>query len=149
VFGVDPRQAFKESLDDDFNTAKAIADLSEIFRIANDLLCSGESERAAKLKTPGDISRVLVEAETMLKDAGDVLGLWQEAPQQYNARRRSKGVSKLSMTTEEIEAKIEARNAARRGKDFKLSDQIRDELRAKGIVLKDSPRGTEWYAADD
>jgi cysteinyl-tRNA synthetase len=44
----------------------------------------------------------------------------------------------------EIEAQIERRNAARKAKNFKESDRIRDELAAKGIVLKDGPQGTTW-----
>ena len=44
----------------------------------------------------------------------------------------------------EIETAIAARNAARKAKDFKESDRIRDELAAKGIVLKDGPTGTTW-----
>ena len=44
----------------------------------------------------------------------------------------------------EIAAAIAARNAARKAKDFKESDRIRDELLAKGIVLKDGPAGTTW-----
>ncbi len=48
------------------------------------------------------------------------------------------------MPKEAIAAAIAARNAARKAKDFKQSDRIRDELLAKGIVLKDGPGGTTW-----
>ena len=44
----------------------------------------------------------------------------------------------------EVEAQIELRNEARKTKNFKESDRIRDELAAKGIVLKDGPSGTTW-----
>lgn len=47
----------------------------------------------------------------------------------------------------EVDAKVEARNAARKAKDFKESDRIRDELAAMGVVLKDSKDGTTWEVA--
>ena len=43
-----------------------------------------------------------------------------------------------------VESKIEQRNAARKSKDFKRSDQLRDELLAMGIEIKDSAQGTTW-----
>jgi cysteinyl-tRNA synthetase len=48
------------------------------------------------------------------------------------------------MLEPEIEAKIEDRNAARRARNFKLADQIRDELAAREIILEDTPQGTRW-----
>jgi cysteinyl-tRNA synthetase len=47
-------------------------------------------------------------------------------------------------TEAEIEAAIAARQAARKAKDFKESDRIRDELKAKGVILEDGPKGTTW-----
>ena len=44
----------------------------------------------------------------------------------------------------EIEATIEARNAARKRRDFKESDRLRDELLAAGIILEDTPQGVRW-----
>ncbi len=44
----------------------------------------------------------------------------------------------------DIEAAIAARQAARKAKDFKESDRIRDDLKAKGVILEDGPKGTSW-----
>jgi cysteinyl-tRNA synthetase len=52
--------------------------------------------------------------------------------------------SKKAVDTAAIERAIEARLAARKAKDFKESDRIRDELAAQGIILKDGPQGTTW-----
>jgi cysteinyl-tRNA synthetase len=54
---------------------------------------------------------------------------------------------KETVLDEEIMAKIEERNEARKNKDFEKSDKIRDELLAKGIVLEDTPEGTFWKKA--
>jgi cysteinyl-tRNA synthetase len=44
----------------------------------------------------------------------------------------------------EIEAAIAARRAARKAKDFKESDRIRDDLKSRGVILEDGPTGTSW-----
>ena len=46
-----------------------------------------------------------------------------------------------------IEAAIAARQAARKAKDFKESDRIRDDLKARGVILEDGPKGTTWKRA--
>jgi len=58
----------------------------------------------------------------------------------------SKGVNRQSFK-DMVEARVEARNAARKAKDFKESDRIRDELAQMGVVLKDSKDGTTWEIA--
>ncbi len=55
-----------------------------------------------------------------------------------------KDLTQVDANEESIEQVINRRNAARRAKNFKEADRIRDELAAKGIVLKDGPDGTTW-----
>jgi cysteinyl-tRNA synthetase len=148
VFGFDPIARFKEAMDDDFNTAKAIADLGEVFKIANDLITGKERERIGRMLSPADTSRLLYEIKDIVRDTGDVLGLWLEDPNKYMERRKMASSSKLEISPGEIQALIDERNAARAAKNFKRGDEIRAELLAKGIVLKDSPKGTEWHAKD-
>ncbi|HKD23446.1 MAG TPA: DALR domain-containing protein, partial [Rhizomicrobium sp.] len=58
--------------------------------------------------------------------------------------QKEKIAARTTVEAAEIEAAIAARNAARKAKDFKESDRIRDALAAKGILLKDGPSGTTW-----
>jgi cysteinyl-tRNA synthetase len=60
---------------------------------------------------------------------------------------QTKNAPEPTLPAAEIESRIEARNAARKAKDFKESDRIRDELAQMGVVLKDSKDGTTWEVA--
>jgi cysteinyl-tRNA synthetase len=110
--------AFIREMDDDFNTANGIAVLFELSKQANlYLLEKNTSERV--------IHAFLREFEQLL----DVLGITLQEEE---------------LLDEEIEALIQKRNEARKNRNFALADQIRDELKAKNIILEDTPQGTRW-----
>jgi cysteinyl-tRNA synthetase len=110
--------AFIREMDDDFNTANGIAVLFELSKQANlYLLEKNTSERV--------IHAFLCEFEQLL----DVLGITLQEEE---------------LLDEEIEALIQKRNEARKNRNFALADQIRDELKAKNIILEDTPQGTRW-----
>ncbi len=112
---------FKEAMDDDFNTPEAMAVLFDL---------------AAEVNK----SRDPVQAG-LLKALGGVLGLLQRDPEAFmQAGPGDAG----DYTPERIQGLIDERLAARKGKDFKRSDAIRDELKAAGIVLEDAAQGTTW-----
>jgi cysteinyl-tRNA synthetase len=111
-------EAFIREMDDDFNTANGIAVLFELAKQANLYLHEkNTSERV--------IHAFLREFEQLL----DVLGITLQEEE---------------LLDEEIEALIQKRNEARKNRNFALADQIRDELKAKNIILEDTPQGTRW-----
>jgi cysteinyl-tRNA synthetase len=139
---VDPRKAFAEAMDDDFNTAIAIAELAAVFRAANELLHETAPKKGAERV------RLLREAGALIAELGGVLALFQQDPAAYLARRRDKRARALQIEPAEIERLIGERAAARKAKDYKRGDEIRDQLKAKQIVLKDGKDGTSWEIAE-
>lgn len=120
---VDKRKAqFIEAMDDDLNTADGIAALFELVRDINTFATQPRSKAA--LQYGADLFDTLT----------DVLGLLYD--------RKSDSLD------QEIEALIEKRQQARKEKNFALADQIRDDLKAKGIILLDTPQGVKWKKED-
>jgi cysteinyl-tRNA synthetase len=126
-------QAFHVAMDDDFNTPEAIAVLQNL---------AGEINRA---RSAGQEAEATVIARE-LRAIGAVLGLLSlPAEEWFRAAKTGVTAGEGAWDEVRIEAAITARQAARKAKDFKRSDEIRDELAAAGIVLEDKPGGvTVW-----
>lgn len=112
---------FEAVMDDDFNTADALAAIFELVKFAN----TNVNENSSKEFAAGLY-------EELFK-LSDVLGLKIE--------------KKEEILDKEIEDLIQERQAARKAKDFKRADEIRDELLKKGIILKDTREGVQWKRA--
>ena len=112
------KQKFEASMDDDFNTADAIAAVFEIVRVSN----STVNEES----TLSYIRHIL----SVLSKLCDVLGI--------------KTKRKEVILDEDIEKLILSRSEARKNKDFKRADEIRNELLEMGIVLEDTREGVKW-----
>ena len=128
---------FRDAMDDDFNTALALANVFDLVRGVNRLLADG-------LAGTDEARGALAAARAGIDELGGVLGLFTTAPAAFFARITERKMAELAITPDEIEQLIEERAAARKQKDFKRSDEIRDLLLARGIVLLDGPRGTSW-----
>lgn len=133
------RTAFRQAMDDDFNTPVAIAVLQRLRSDVNKLLDEGLSTEARKI------------AREEFRALGNVLGLFQLDNWQFNlaitpqSGSLSISDSAPSWDTEEIEGKLVERNEARKQKDFKRADEIRQSLAARGIVIEDKPDGTSRW----
>ena len=111
-----------ESLLDDLNTPKLLAHLNTL---ANKLSTADKAEK--------------INIKNNLIAAGKLLGILREDPDVWLGYNQSSNPEK-----EEIEGLINQRNEARRDKDFKLADEIRDKLKIKGIEIEDTNNGTIW-----
>ncbi|MCK4622113.1 MAG: cysteine--tRNA ligase [Desulfuromonadales bacterium] len=129
---------FREAMDDDFNTALAIAHLFEGVRTMNRLVATKKFRKKVDL-----VTQVRDLRSTILK-LGEVLGIYHADPASWLEKVKMAGLAKLDIGREEIEEMIAQRKQARAEKDFTRSDEIRDLLAARGIELLDSPAGTTW-----
>ena len=111
-----------DAVADDLNSPKAIASLHEL---------RGEAAKGSKA------------AAGSLKASAQLLGLLQETASEWAGFRPAS----ISIDENKVTALIAARNAARRVKDFRESDRIRDELARMGVVVKDTKDGTNWEIA--
>jgi cysteinyl-tRNA synthetase len=113
------KDEFIKAMDDDFNTADAIASLFNIVRQYN---------MSIDEKSP---RKLIIATKEMLLTLGSVLGFFRK-------------FTEKTLLDEEIEQKIRERQQARKDKNYALADQIRDELKAQGIILEDTPAGVRW-----
>ncbi|RME07506.1 MAG: cysteine--tRNA ligase, partial [Deltaproteobacteria bacterium] len=130
-------RGFVEAMDDDFNTAAAIASLSEPFRYANELLAARKPKGKERVATLRRIREALTRV-------GEVLGLFQDPPAEVLRRLHDDLARELEIDTAWVEATIAERDAARKGKDWKRADELRERLAERGIALLDTPTGTTW-----
>ena len=78
----------------------------------------------------------------------EVLGLMQAPPERFLEDKRRAGLLRRALSEDEIQRLIEERNHARKVKDWRQADDIRDGLKEKGIMLKDGPSGTTWELSE-
>jgi len=128
------RQKFLAAMDDDFNTAIAIATLFDFVRVVNKFI----DQHALEAKKPAAELATLDEMMLVLRELTGVLGLFLKEPQAKAGGADEALVGKL------MELVIEIRANARKAKDFATADLVRTRLTEAGIVLEDRPDGTGW-----
>ncbi len=119
----DFEKQFREAMDDDFNTADGLAAIFDLVREINANVVGKEPSK-----------EYVTAASELFEKLVSVLGLLYE-------RKADKNLDS------EIEALIEERQQARKNRDFARADAIRDELKAQGIILEDTPQGVKWHKA--
>ena len=116
------KETFQEAMDDDFNTSAALAGLFDLVREIN------------QARDEGADDQTLAEGQRMLKELTGVLGLELE-----------KEEIKSGDAEPFIDLLVEVRDKLRESKQWELSDKIRDDLEEQGVILEDSPQGTQWH----
>ncbi|MFU0824327.1 cysteine--tRNA ligase [Clostridium sp.] len=123
---IDNLNAYKDKyidkMDDDFNTADAIAVIFDLIKDINTNVGVDSSKELIKY------------CLDLIRELGKPLGILQK--------------STIEDLNSEIEALIEERQQARKNKNWALADKIRDDLKARGIVLEDTPQGVRWKKVD-
>jgi cysteinyl-tRNA synthetase len=120
--------AFRQEMDDDFNTPRALALIYDEVRALNrsldDKKVAGVGSRAAALRT-----------------MCDTLGLLHEG---YFDRKKERWLRRAIISREAIESRIAERDEARKTRNWEKADRIREQLQNDGIVIEDTPGGTLW-----
>ena len=128
------------SLDDDFNTPEMMARLFEVLKSFNNYC-----------RKPGKITSEMVAiSETFIgwiKKWGEVLALFQLDPEQYLFSLDNRLLQKKNLSRNQVDELIQKRADARSKKDFKVADEVRDQLQQWGIAVQDGLDGTHWEVA--
>ncbi len=119
------RQRFFDAMDDDFNAPLAVGVLFELVRETNELLSDAQNASGEFLETLDEFFTTAAETVLGIKLIADVS-------------------SSNGLETQLVELLIVSRNEARKAKQFALSDKIRDDLKAIGVIIEDTKEGTTW-----
>ena len=130
-------KGFAEALNDDFNTAEALARLFEVLRAYN-----------TECRTPGPVTpqkKAISEVfYHWLRSQSEVLALFQEEPEDYLRKLDDRLLSRRGLNRGEIDQLVKDRTEARKNKNYVRSDNIRDQLAEWGISVMDSAEGSSW-----
>jgi cysteinyl-tRNA synthetase len=125
------RDSWENAMQDDFNTAGALGSLFDLCRIINKSIDSDGG------------SPTLDDAVNEILILGKIFGILEQDPDEY-LKKEKLSKAQVEISEQEILQLIEERNSARADKNWEKSDEIRDFLNSKGIVLEDSAQGTIW-----
>ena len=122
----------ESAMNDDLNTAVAIAHMNEELRKLNSFVPEQNNTEGFAI------------ASAAWKQAGQILGLFSHTPEEFEKQLFKIKNSNLGLDIRRIEQLIVDRNAARRSKNWEEADRCRDDLTQMGVLIEDTPNGTEW-----
>ncbi len=126
----------EQAMNDDFNTAVVVAHLNEESRAIN--------SECSRISNGGGNKKSLALRLAVFKHAAGLLGLLTSSPEKIKQEIFNVKKTELGLDVKKIEFLINDRNKARKSKDWGRADECRDELTQMGVVLEDTPEGTEW-----
>lgn len=127
-------ERFYEAMDDDFNTALALSYVFELSRMLNKML-----DEEPKVNGP-----YILHMKGVFLSLARVLGLLNDDLAVFRTNEETRHLKRVGLDAEAVEKMIAERTQARKDRDFRKADEIRDTLTQKGVLLMDSPKGTEW-----
>jgi len=131
-------ERYQQAMNNDFNTAQAQAILFETAKLLNKI-----EQQLPQAPAREDVL-FLRETVNILKKLAGIMGILQEDASTYLDRKKAALLANLAISEEAINALINERNEARSQRKWARSDEIRNQLLAKNIDLKDGPEGTKW-----
>jgi len=139
------RDQFVAAMDDDLNTARALGVIFEEIREINRILDGLDASDGGGDRHRAGAHRAELEAHhrNLLEETG-VLGVLRRPASAYLESEKGRHLASTGVDPAEIERLIGERTAARKARDFKRADEIRNELLARGVALKDGADGTSW-----
>jgi cysteinyl-tRNA synthetase len=126
------RSSFREAMEDDLNTAQALALLNELYRQLNTNI-DGKAQ-----------PQLVADLRAEVIDFGRVLGLGEREPVEAVRERRNLAAHRKGVDPGWVEERIRERLLARKAKDFARADAIRAELSTRSVELRDAASGTDW-----
>ena len=132
------KDLFLEAMDDDFNTAKAIGCIFDFLPELNKLIYT------PNLNLNENLLILLLNIKEFFQDVSKILGLFSIAPEDFIKEEKEKFLKNKNLDEKYIIEKINERTRYRKEKNFEKADEIRDELKALGISLEDTPIKTIW-----
>ena len=131
-------QQFCEAMNDDFNSARGIGIIFDTVRTVNRLLDQHENSVSDQIK------KTIQCGLADIRRTGNILGILLEKPAVYFDKKQTQVLEQKSVDPTMIAKMVEERNAARKAKDWKKADQIRDQLADMDVILEDRPEDTVW-----
>ncbi|MBP1750044.1 MAG: cysS [Deltaproteobacteria bacterium] len=125
---------FIEAMDDDFNTALA---LSYIFELSKEINRMVDEKGASAIP-------LIASANQMFESLAGTLGLLEDNLESFENQAKIRHLARMGLDASFVENAINDRIEARKNKDFQKADEIRNMLVEKGIMLLDTPKGTQW-----
>lgn len=129
---------FTEAMDNDFNTAQALGIIFESVKIINRI-----RQKLPNKPSSADI-KLIKDASLTIRCLANILGLLRQEPQDFIKSVQMNHLESINLTKEDLDQLIEKRLTARSARNWGRADEIRDQLLAQNIILKDSQTGTSW-----
>jgi cysteinyl-tRNA synthetase len=125
---------FAEAMDDDFNTAAALSYIFELSKEINRMVEKKDESATA----------LIASAEAVFESLAGTLGLLGDNLESLESREKIRHLTRMGLDASFVEGAINDRVEARKSRNFQKADEIRDMLAEKGIMLLDTPKGTQW-----